>query len=184
MSRRRRRLAALLALCAVVSLSLGVGGYSSVSADRNVSVNVAPPEEAYLAFSDNLQCGAGNGVGDNKHFVKNQFAGNTTIDRIEVEVTAVDGSVRVGDGTGGTTTPVSAGEPTELVFDGPYEPGDSASVLIKPPRGNVSRADKLRVEIVEATGSGVRVAETKITYDVSCPGGPPANNTTQGEGTG
>jgi hypothetical protein len=159
----------VIVLCVAVSLSLGVGSYGSVSAERSVSVSVVPPEEAYLAFGDDLQCGRGGGNGDNDEFVRNQFGGNTTIERVEVEVTAVEGAVRVG--TGGPATQLSSGASARLTFDGPYEPGESASIQIKPPRGNVSSADTLAVELVEATGSGVRVAETSLTYEVSCPGG-------------
>jgi len=169
MSRRTRRVVALVALCIAASMALGVGSYGSVSAERSVSVTAAPPEDAYLAFGDDLQCGMSGGNGDNGAFVRNQFGGTTTIERVEVEVTAIGGSVRVG--TGGTATPLSSGASTRLTFDGPYDPGDSASIQVKPPRGNVSGADTLAVELVEATGSGVRVAETSLTYEVACPEG-------------
>jgi len=166
MSRRTRRVVAVVALCVAISLSLGVGSYGSVSAERSVNVSVAPPEDAYLAFGDELQCGMG---GDNDEFVKNQFSGAATIERVEVEVTAVEGYVRVG--TGGPSTQLSPGASTRLVFEGPYEPGESASIQIEPPTGNVSGADALAVELVEATGPRVRVSETRVTYELSCPGG-------------
>jgi hypothetical protein len=150
-------------------MALGVGSYSSVSAERSASVSVVEADEAYLAFADGLQCGAGGGVGDNDEFVKNQFAGNTTIEYVEVEVTAKGGSVRVG--TGGPATQLSQGASTHLTFEGPYEPGEAAGIQVKPPNGNVSGADGLAVELVEASGPGVDVAETSLTYEVSCPGG-------------
>jgi hypothetical protein len=66
---------------------------------------------------------------------------------------------------------IRSGASTHLVFEGPYEPGESASIQIKPPTGNVSGADALAVELVEATGPRVRVSETRVTYELSCPGG-------------
>lgn len=166
MNRRIRRIFAVLTLCAAVSLSFGVSGYSSVSAERGVSVTVVEPEEAYLAFGDSLQCGMGGGTGDNNEFIHNQFGSNTTIEHIRVTVTAIGGYIRVG--TGGRATNLSEGESTELTFSGQYEPGESASIQVKPPGGNVTAADELAVELLEATGEGVRVTDTQQTYDVFC----------------
>jgi hypothetical protein len=170
MSRRTRRVVALVALCVAASMALGVGSYSSVSAERSVSVSVVPPEEAYLGFDDDLQCGMG---GNNQAFVRNQFAGNTTIEYVTVEITAENGYVRVG--TGGPATQLSPGASTHLTFEGPYEPGEAASIQVKPPHGNVTGADELSVELIEARGSGVRITEASRTYDVYCPGGSGGN---------
>lgn len=171
MSRRTRRVVALVALCVAASMALGVGSYSSVSAERSVSVSVVPPEEAYLGFGDDLQCGAGGGVGDNDQFIKNQFSGNTTIEHIEVRVTAVDGYVEVGVKGSGSTTPLWDGKSTVLTFDGPYEPGDAAGVHLKPAAqgSNITGADHLKVELVEAAGPSVHVTETSLRYDIHCP---------------
>jgi hypothetical protein len=162
---RRRRIVALLALCVAASMALGVGGYSSVSAERNVTVAVAPPEAAYLGLAEELQCNTG---GDDD-LVRNQFAGDTSIERIEVEIMARGGYVRVG--TSGPAHQLGPGESVDLTFTGPYDPGEAAEMRLKPPTGNVSGADVLRVEVVEATGTGVRVIDASQTYEVNCPGG-------------
>jgi hypothetical protein len=58
MSRRTRRIVALIALCVAVSMALGVGGYSSASAERSVSVSVVDDESAYLGVpGGTLHCG-------------------------------------------------------------------------------------------------------------------------------
>ena len=57
MSRRTRRVVALVALCVAASMALGVGSYSSVSAERSVSVTVVDDESAYLGVpGGTLQC--------------------------------------------------------------------------------------------------------------------------------
>ncbi|GAB3322711.1 hypothetical protein [Haloplanus salinarum] len=169
MSRRRRRIVAVLALCVAASMALGVGGYSAASADRSVSVTVAEPSEAYLALDGSLQCGMGRGVGNNKGFVHNRFPENTTVERIDVTVTAVDGYVRVG--TGGQAEQLGPGESADLTFWGPYDSGDSAGIQVKPPTANnVSGADSLHVEIDSATGPNVGVSGATRTYEVDCPG--------------
>jgi hypothetical protein len=170
MSRRARRLVALLLLGAAVSASVGADAYTATEAERRVSIAVAAPDEAYLGFGDDLQCGRGGGVGDNRRFVRNQFRGDATIDRIEVRVTTVGGHLRVG--TGGTARRLGTGESVRLTFDGPYGPGDAAAIQVKPPVGNASAADALRVELIAATGTGVGVAGATRTYDVHCPVGP------------
>lgn len=174
MSSYLRRLAVVLSLCVVASMSFGVGGYSSVEADRNVSVSVVEDEDAYLAFDDDLQCGSNNVL------VRNQFVGNTTIDRIEVDVTAIGGYVRVG--TGGPSTQLGPGDSTRLTFLGPYEPGDAVRMQVKPPTGNVSGADSLNVELLEATGTGVSVSGATHSYVVNCPGGPSKSAGNNGKG--
>ncbi|WP_276270690.1 hypothetical protein [Haloarcula litorea] len=45
-----RRAAALLGLAAVLALAIGSGGYSSVSADRQVTVEVVGDEDAYMSL--------------------------------------------------------------------------------------------------------------------------------------
>ncbi|WP_435067013.1 hypothetical protein [Haloplanus sp. C73] len=175
MSRYLRRLTVVLALCVVASMSFGVGGYSSVDADRNVSVSVVEDEDAYLAFDDSLGCGVGNNV-----LVRNQFVGNTTIERIEVDVTAVGGYVRVG--VRGPGTQLAPGDSTQLTFLGPYEPGDAARMQVKPPTGNVSGADSLNIELLEATGQGVSVSVATQSYVVNCPGGPSKSTGNDGQG--
>lgn len=164
MSRRTRRALALVALCVSTSMALGVGSYGSMSAERSVNVSVAPPEEAYLGVADELRCGT-----DGTDLVRNQFGSNTTIERIEVDVTAVDGYVRVG--ADGPTTRLAPGESVDLTFRGPYAAGDAAELRVEPPTRNVSGADDLRIELVEARGTGVSVSGVVRSYDVNCPSG-------------
>ena len=169
MSRRTRRVVALVALCVAASMALGVGSYSSVSAERSVSV--VPSEEAYLAFAEEgeLQCGADDESGDNDEFIKNQFAGDTVIKSVEVRVTAVGGYVKISGG--GSSATLWDGDSRVLRFDETYGPGESAEIQLEPaaPESNITGADHLQVELVKATGSNVRVSETSLTYDIHCP---------------
>ncbi|MFA9515814.1 hypothetical protein ACERIT_01105 [Halopenitus sp. H-Gu1] len=163
MSRLRRRIVAIVALLVVGSMAFGVGGYSSLSVERNVTVSVVSSENAYLGISDELQCDGEN------DFIRNQFGDDTTIDSIEIEVTTVDGSVRVG--TDGAMDQLESGESTELTFQGPYESGASAAIRIKPPSGNASGAAFLEVELLDVSGTDVTVSGARRTYDVNCPDG-------------
>ncbi|AXG07293.1 hypothetical protein DU500_13145 [Haloplanus rubicundus] len=187
MSRRTRRIVALVALCIAASMALGVGSYSSVSAERSVSVSVVPPEEAYLGFDENLRCGPGNsaGVGNGQPFLHNQFAAD--IDDIKLRVTALGGYVRVRadeSPKGAPAKQLTPNDPTAtLVFEDTYGPGSSVELEIYGPSGVGTKdgADELRIELVEATGPNVRVAGADKTYEVNCPDqySPP-----EGEGSG
>lgn len=105
--------------------------------------------------------------------IPTRYIDPTTIECIEVEVTAGGGYVRVG--TGGRTTQRSPGASTHLIYSESSGPGEAVSIQVTPPHGNVTRADTLSAELVEATGPGVRVTETNRTCDVSCPGGSGGN---------
>jgi uncharacterized membrane protein YdfJ with MMPL/SSD domain len=175
MSRRTRRVLALVALCVAASMALGVGSYSSVSAERSVSVSVVPPEEAYLGFDDRLRCGPGNsaGAGNGQAFLHNQFAAD--IDDIEVRITALGGYVRVRAAEspkGAPATQLRPNDPTAtLAFEDTYGPGSSVELEMYGPSGVGTKdgADELRIELVEATGPNVRVAGVEKTYEVDCP---------------
>ncbi|WP_251330734.1 hypothetical protein [Haloplanus pelagicus] len=175
MSRRARHLVAILALCVAASSALGVGSYGSVTADRGLSVAIVDNDDAYIGFADDLQCGMGHGVGDNGEFVRNQFVGETVIDRFVVRATAGGGEVRVG--TGGPTHQLASGQSVTLTFVGPYRPGDGADIQVKPPHGNVSGADSLTVRVLDAVGANVSVSGPVRTFDVDCPDGGPSNAT-------
>lgn len=168
MSRQRRQLVAVFALCVAVSLALGVGGYSTASPDRSVNVTIAEPSEAYLAFGERLQCGTGS-AGDDQTLVHNRFPENTTVERVDVTVQAVGGYVRVG--TDGEIRRLPPGEALSLTVQGPYDPGDVAEIRVNPPTtNNVSGADSLRVQLDAATGPNVEVAGSTRTYAIDCPG--------------
>jgi hypothetical protein len=188
MSRRTRRVVALVALCVAASMALGVGSYSSVSAERSVSVTVVPPEEAYLGFDDDLQCSAGNsaGNGNGQAFLHNRFAAD--IGDIEVQITALGGYVRVRADESpkrGPAKRLTPSDPTAtLYFDDTYRPGSSIELEIYGPSGVGTKdgADDLRIELVEATGPNVRVADADKTYEVSCPDQEPPKKKNGGGG--
>jgi hypothetical protein len=82
-----RRLALFLcAVTAVVSLAVGSGGFSSVEADRGVTVDVVGDENAYLALEYDDDATVEATVGDDVSLdivsVKNQFTEdvNVTVD--------------------------------------------------------------------------------------------------------
>ena len=190
MSRRRRRIVAVLALCVAASMALGVGSYSSVSADRNVTVAVVADEDAYLAFGEELQCGMGNGHGDNQQFIRNQFPENTTIEHIEVEVgvpRGANGALRVRKGERGNSggfVSLSEGRSTTFTYEASYGAGEAARIQVVPPARNVSGANRLAVELIEADGTDVKVTGTSTTYDVNCPRGGSSGGNGGGNGPG
>jgi hypothetical protein len=170
MTRQRRRLAVVVGALVVVGLVFGVGSYDAVLSDHGASVGVAEPTgEAYVAFTDDLRCGTGSS-GTNEAFVRNRFADGVTITEFSVEVTAAGGAVGVETDTVNRT--VEPNSPTDLTFEGSYGTAEGPALRLTPPSGNVSGADRLTVELVEATGSDVRVSGGTTTYEVDCPDGP------------
>jgi len=168
MSRQRRRLVAVFALCVAVGLAFGVGGYSTASPDRSVNVTVAEPSEAYLAFGERLQCGPGS-AGDDQTLVRNRLPENTTVEQIDITVQAVGGYARVGPE--GEVQQLRPGKALDLTVGGSYDPGDAAEIRVNPPTtSNVSGADSLRVQLDAATGPNVDVSGGEQTYAVDCPG--------------
>jgi len=168
MSRQRRRLVAVFALCVAVGLALGVGGYSTISPDRSVNVTVAEPSEAYLAFGERLQCGPGS-AGDDQTLVHNRLPENTTVEQIDITVQAIGGYARVG--TGGRVRRLPPGKARGLTVQGSYDPGSVAKIRVNPPTtDNVSGADSLRVQLDAATGPNVDISGGERTYAVDCPG--------------
>ncbi|RCU48385.1 hypothetical protein DU504_14385 [Haloplanus salinus] len=184
MSRRTRRVVALVALCVAASMALGVGSYSSVSAERDVSVSVVAGDKAYLGLDEDLTCGPGSSAtkGTGQSLIRNQFSSD--IDRIELRVTALGGYVRVRakrTPKAGPAEPLGPDESTRIVFNETYGAGESIYLEIYGPTGHGTKegAERLQVEVVEATGPGVRVTDTDRTYDVNCPDQkhPPKNGT-------
>ncbi|WP_338739680.1 hypothetical protein [Haloplanus salilacus] len=170
MTGSRRRLAVVVGALVVVGLVFGVGGYDAVVSDHGAFVGVAEPTgDAYVAFADDLQCGTGSN-GANEAFVRNRFADDITITEVSVRVTATGGSVGIATDTVDRT--VEPNSPTDLTFEGSYGTAEGPTLRLTPPAGNVSGADRLTVELVEATGSDVRVSGGTTTYEVDCPDGP------------
>jgi hypothetical protein len=176
MSRRTRRVVALVALCVAASMALGVGSYSSASAERSVSVSVVDDDEAYLSFAeeDELQCGPGKsaGNGGGQPFLYNRFTSD--IDDIEVQITAIGGYVRVRaneppKGQAKWLTPHES--TTTFNFDDTYRPGSNITLEIFGPKGIGTKdgAHKLRIEVVEATSPEVQVTNASQEYTINCP---------------
>lgn len=172
---------ALLGLCAVsLTLMVGSGAFTSTSADRTVSVTVVEDDSAYLGIGDTLQCGVGNGVGDNRNVVTNRFA-TTTLDQVKVRLSvAGDGALRVsdspgasgssnGNGAGDAFETIDAGDSVEFTYT--LGPGDGATVQVQPPTGNTTVADSVHLEVVEASGDGVDISADARTLNVRCPAG-------------
>jgi len=155
----------------MVGLAVSSGGFTSVSADRTTKVAVVDDEHAYLGIADKLQCGAGNGIGQNRNVVVNRFPG-TTLDAVTVRAAIPNGeSGELRIGPRGSTEQIGAGESTEFELDGPLTSGESATVQVKPPTGTVSATDTLVFEHVHASGTGIEVAVDDRTVDVDCPAG-------------
>ena len=137
-----------MALAAVVALSSGAFGFTSVSADRTLSVEVVNDENAFLGIEEGLldRCGKQPLL-----TVHNRFG--TAIDAT-VTVTETEG-VRVGSASG----PGNAIDPGES--------GD-ATVRLKPDKeaGSDGGDGSLTVR-VSASGNGVEASATR-TYATNC----------------
>lgn len=156
MSRRTRRVVALVALCVAASMALGVGSYSSVSAERSVSVSVVPSEEAYLGVpSTPLSCG--NGV-NNVLFV-NQFSAPITDGHVDVTVNGGDLLVKRGN----SFREYGNGDEFTMSVDENVTPGRGYGLHLKPINDS---ADSIALEI-EVSGSGFDVSTTSV-RSVSC----------------
>ena len=142
MSRRTRRVLAMLALCLAASTALGVGSYSSVSADRSVSVAVVEDEDAYIGVPDStLRCGRGQNA-----LFYNRFPAPVT-----------DGHVRVTVGRGDLVVKHD-GEFVE------YYPGEEFTVDVE---DNVTAGERFRLHL-KPTNDSARSITTHV--DVSGPG--------------
>ncbi|MFB6073153.1 MAG: hypothetical protein ABEJ88_09315 [Halobacterium sp.] len=81
---QRRLLSVALAVAAAMTLATGSLGYSSVSADRGVQVNVVQSENAYVGV---VACAKGNGNGNGaapvRIWVTNQYSSSFTVQSVE-----------------------------------------------------------------------------------------------------
>jgi hypothetical protein len=142
MSRRTRRVFAVLVICIAASMALGVGSYSSVSADRSVSVAVVENEDAYLGVPDStLRCGRGQNA--------------LFYNRLPAPVTG--GHVRVTVGSGDLVVK-DGGEFVE------YGPGEEFTVDVT---DNVTAGERFRIHLKPTNGSA-RSITTHV--DVRGPG--------------
>lgn len=79
----RRSVSLVLAVVATAMLVTGSAGFTSVSADRSVSVSVVDAENAYVAVDAcEKSTDSGNGSNPVRVTVKNQFSEPFTVERI------------------------------------------------------------------------------------------------------
>jgi hypothetical protein len=136
----------LLAACLLSTV--GTGGFTNVSADRQVDVSVVDDSNAYLRMPDGpLACGE-------TAIVENQF--EQRLDRVTFDVVIEGGELRVDH---------RDSEAYSLA------PGESLTVELRPPADpNVTVAEKLHVEDIGAQGEGVVVSVDRRTFRVDCAG--------------
>ena len=138
-----------MTLAAVVALSSGAFGFTSVSADRALSVEVVDDEEAFLGIEE----GPLDRCGGNQRLltVHNRFG------------TAIDATVTVTKTEGVQVMSVSG--PDDAI-----DPGESGDVIVqlKPDReaGSDGGDGSLTVR-VSASGNGVEASATR-TYATNC----------------
>jgi hypothetical protein len=155
----------LLALAGVsLVLMSGSGAFTSMSAERGVDISVVEDDRAYLAInsSEALQCGEMNTV------IQNQFS--VALDSVVLDITLpreADANTTVEVvSSGSETMELEPGESRELAFgDGPYDPGESLGLRLELKEGQAP--DHIDIEVVEATGSGIKVSTDVRQFDVS-----------------
>ena len=148
----RKALSLALAGIAVMSLAFGTGAFTSVSAERGVSVSVVDDDRAYVGYNSNDVM-----VTDHEDTdlvtVTNRFASD-----IEIE----DVSVGSSD---------SIEESALAVDDGPITPGESASITWDEPDCSVLTQSTVTMT-VEVAGAGVWAKiygdTTTREFDVTC----------------
>ncbi|GAB6860297.1 hypothetical protein ACFQL0_12855 [Haloplanus litoreus] len=145
----------MLALCVAASMALGVGSYSSASADRSVSVAVVEDEEAYIGIPDStLRCGRGQNA-----LFYNRFPAPVTDGHVEVTVGDGDLVVKRDDGF----VEYYAGQEFTVPIDENVTAGERFRLHLKPTNES---AESITARI-EVRGTGFSVSTT-ATRDVSC----------------
>ncbi|WP_251343380.1 hypothetical protein [Haloplanus halophilus] len=125
MNRRTRRIVAVVALCTAASMALGVGGYSSVTADRSVNVAVADDGNAFLSIpGGEIRCTGGESV-----LLYNRFAGAVTGGTVEVDAVGGDIETRGYDDEESFTVEVGTVDPGAPITFQPRETNGSAHTL-------------------------------------------------------
>ena len=143
-TRKRLCAAGLVALCLLSTV--GTGGFTELSAERQVHLSVAPDSDAYLRLPEGpLACGEVT-------LVTNQFG--QRLDSVTFDVSVDGGQLRVGHSDGAEYS-LAAGESLPVELRPPADP-------------NVTVADTLRVEDIEAEGDGVAVSVDRRTFRVDC----------------
>jgi|GEM_PF-6728329 len=143
---------AVLALCAAVSLSVSVGGFSSVSAERGVSVTVVENEDAFLGVPESeLSCGNSN------RLFYNRFSEPVTDGR--VEVTPREGELKVKRDSGFETY----NQPFTLYVTGNVTPGEGFPFHITPVNESATEVEM----DIDVSGPGFDISTTSE-RGVSC----------------
>ena len=154
MSSFRRKLAIAIAICAIISLTSGVSGFTSVTADRSTSVEIATQTNAYLSFAGSVDC--------ETKLVTNEFP--SELNEGDITVTPQGGNLTFGF-HGDTKDEFNHDE--RNIFDvneAPLESGESLTIQIDSETTNT--AHKVRVS-VDASGPTVAV-DTSTTVNIEC----------------
>ena len=154
MSFFRRKLAIAIAICAIISLTSGVSGFTSVTADRSTSVEIATQTNAYLSFAGSVDC--------ETKLVTNEFP--SELNEGDITVTPQGGNLTFGF-HGDTKDEFNHDEGNTFdVDEAPLESGELLTIQIDSETTNTAR--KVRVS-VDASGPTVAV-DTSTTVDIEC----------------
>ena len=146
----RHWLLALAVVCVVASGVGGTGAFSTVTADRGVSVSVVTPEDAYLGLSEPFVSTVPDGGSRADLLVVTNRLGSTLDLGVTVAETDASGGPNV---TNVTVVPSLA-------------PGESGPVVAD--LSCDSNATEAVTVAVDATGDGVRVLNASRTFDLTC----------------
>ena len=156
MSSFRRKLAIAIAICAIISLTSGVSGFTAVTADRSTSVEIATQTNAYLSFAGSVNCETETKI------VTNEFP--SELNEGDITVTPQGGNLTFGF-HGDTKDEFNHDEGNTFdVDEAPLESGESLTIQIDSETTNT--AHKVRVS-VDASGPTVAV-DTSTTVDIEC----------------
>jgi len=176
---RLRRLAVVLAALAVVGTTVPTGGVTSVSAERGVSVDVVPDEEAFLGVTKHNQTvdPGLNGDQGNSTF-RSQVTLLTVTNRFPSDLT-VEVSV---DDAGAPPPKVKSLEEDDRSFELPTGHADHVKAnVVCGGGGGPTESDVFAVEIV-ASSPGVTVELTRQVR-IGCEA-PPDNSNGSSNGNG
>ena len=118
-----RHLSLILALLAALALVTSTGGYTSVTAGRNVEVAVAPDDAAFLGFEQTTDA-VTNGTTNVTVTVTNRFPAGTTLETVvvivdgETATLTTDGTLEAGESASETCDDVACGAPIAVHASG------------------------------------------------------------------
>jgi hypothetical protein len=155
----RRKLAIAIAICAIISLTSGVSGFTSVTADRSTSVAIVDQTDAYISFPEEVNCE--NGKND---IIMNKFP--SKLNDGKIIVTPQNGNLTFGF-HGDSKEEFEDGNSNifEIDDEAPLKSGESLTIRIDSETTNT--AENLKIEVVDASGPTVAV-DTSTTVDIKC----------------